>query len=188
MTKTLQLITRNRIDWEWEDDASGVTVRDYNGMGTESPTESSQRTLANGTGASQANALWHDRRTLAVGASENLDLAGVLVDVFGAAITFARIKGIYVKNLGLGTLTSQTPTDDQDLLFGGYGPSGFPFAGFFNGDPTAVIRVNSGGEFYLDAPLDGWSVGNASNDILKVERLGSTSGNVVYDIAIWGTQ
>jgi hypothetical protein len=43
--------------------------------------------LANGTGANQANQLFHDQRSLAAGASENLDLAGSLIDAFGRVIT-----------------------------------------------------------------------------------------------------
>lgn len=49
-----------------------------------------------GTGAGKADRIFSDRRTLAASASEDLDLAGVLVDAFGATITFARIKGLYI--------------------------------------------------------------------------------------------
>jgi hypothetical protein len=52
--------------------------------------------LTSGTGASQADMLWHDRRTLSASATEDLDLAGVLVNGLGDTQTFARIKMVVV--------------------------------------------------------------------------------------------
>lgn len=52
--------------------------------------------LGNGTGANQADLIFHDRRTLAASGTEDLDLAGVLTDAYGATITFARIKAVVV--------------------------------------------------------------------------------------------
>lgn len=53
-------------------------------------------TLTSGVGADQADMLWHDKRTLTASATENLDLAGVLVNGLGDTQTFARIKAIIV--------------------------------------------------------------------------------------------
>lgn len=53
--------------------------------------------LANGTGANQATQVWSDTRTLGPSASENLDLAGALVNAFGVTLTFTKIKMILVK-------------------------------------------------------------------------------------------
>jgi hypothetical protein len=53
--------------------------------------------LATGTGAGQADRMWHDRRTLAASATENLDLAGVLVNGLGDTQTFARLKAVVVR-------------------------------------------------------------------------------------------
>src|SRR5437899_185982 len=55
-----------------------------------------QINLASGVGAGQADKIWHDNRTLTASSTEDLDLAGVLVDAFGATLTFARIKGLIV--------------------------------------------------------------------------------------------
>jgi hypothetical protein len=54
--------------------------------------------FADGAGANQANLIWHDQRTLAASASENLDLAGSLTDVYGQTATFARIKALLIKS------------------------------------------------------------------------------------------
>jgi hypothetical protein len=59
--------------------------------------------LASGTGANQADRIFHDQRTLAASATEDLNLAGSLVDKFGATITFARIKEIKVYALRTNT-------------------------------------------------------------------------------------
>ncbi len=52
--------------------------------------------LATGTGADQADMIFSDQRTLAASATEDLDLAGVLTDAFGATMTFARLKLLMV--------------------------------------------------------------------------------------------
>mgnify|MGYP001562051289 CR=1 FL=1 len=54
------------------------------------------KTFANGTGANQLNMWWHDQRTLAASAAEDLDLAGSLLSAFGTTITFTSLKGLMV--------------------------------------------------------------------------------------------
>lgn len=49
-----------------------------------------------GGAANQADRLFTDTRTLGANATEDLDLTGVLLDAFGAAITFARIKAVRI--------------------------------------------------------------------------------------------
>jgi hypothetical protein len=53
--------------------------------------------LANGVAAGQADRVFTDTRTLIASATEDLDLAGVLVDPWGVAITFAKIKALIIK-------------------------------------------------------------------------------------------
>jgi len=54
--------------------------------------------LANGTGADQADKLFHDERSLSPGTNEDLDLAGVLEDAFGDTLTFVKIKLLIIYN------------------------------------------------------------------------------------------
>lgn len=49
-----------------------------------------------GTGAGQVDMVFTDIRTLAASGTEDLDLAGVLTDAYGATMTFARIKSVHV--------------------------------------------------------------------------------------------
>lgn len=61
-----------------------------------SPTIEKILQFSNGTGADQADLLWADERTLAASASEDLDLAGVLADAFGATLGMAEVVMILV--------------------------------------------------------------------------------------------
>lgn len=59
--------------------------------------------FSSGTGAGQVDRVFTDTRTLTASGTEDLDLAGSLTDAFGATITFARIKAIYVSALSTNT-------------------------------------------------------------------------------------
>lgn len=51
--------------------------------------------LTDGTGASQADRIFSDTRTLSASATEDLDLSGTLTNAYGT-VTFARIKAVLV--------------------------------------------------------------------------------------------
>lgn len=55
-----------------------------------------QFVIGNGTGANQADRMYIDSNTLAASGTANVDLAGSLTDAFGAALTFARIKAVFI--------------------------------------------------------------------------------------------
>jgi hypothetical protein len=131
--------------------------------------------LTSGTGANQADKVWTDQRTLAASATENLDLAGVLTDAFGATLTFVKVKAILVRAASGNT---------NDVLVGGHAS-----AAFVNwvSDATDVIVVKPGGLFLLVAPnAAGYGVTATTGDLLKVTNSAGTTG-VTYDIAILGT-
>jgi hypothetical protein len=55
-------------------------------------------TLGDGAGALSANLIYQDSGNIAAAGTASLDLAGgALSDPFGAALTFARIKGLFVR-------------------------------------------------------------------------------------------
>ncbi|MFB0523915.1 MAG: hypothetical protein ACETVZ_00115 [Phycisphaerae bacterium] len=74
-----------------------------------------------GTGANQANILFHDKRTIAQSASETLDLyaSGSLKDAFGDALTMAAIKFLYIKNTSADLTVSVFGGGSLDLLIMG---------------------------------------------------------------------
>ena len=57
-------------------------------------------TLATGSGADQANVIFHDQRTLADAAVDTLDLyaSGSLLDPLGVALTMEQLKVLYLAN------------------------------------------------------------------------------------------
>lgn len=129
----------------------------------------------NGTGANQANELFTDTRTLTASSSENLDLAGVLADAFGAVLSFTRVKAIMITAAAANT---------NDVVVGGH-----PTAAFspMFGDPTDTVVIKPGGTFVLVAPdATGYPVVATTADMLTVTNsAGGTS--VTYTIAIVGT-
>ncbi len=131
--------------------------------------------LSSGTGANQADKVWSDTRTLAASGTENLDLAGVLVDAFGATITFVKVKAMLIRAASGNT---------NDVLVGGHATTAFVN---WVSDPTDVVVVKPGGLFLLVAPnAAGYGVTAATGDLLKVTNSAGTTG-VTYDVAILGT-
>jgi phage-related minor tail protein len=132
-------------------------------------------TLANGTGASQADKVWSDERTLAASASEELDLAGgLLLDPFGVAVTLVRLKVLYVEAIAGNT---------NDVIVGGATPNGF-VGGF--GAAAHTWAVSPGGVFLAVAPGAGWLVTAGTGDLLKILNGGAGTG-VTYRIVLVGT-
>lgn len=128
-------------------------------------------TLASGTAVDQADQIWHDRRTLTA-TSENLDLAGSLVNAFGATLTFARIKGILIKN--------RSTTAGANLIVGGAAANQFPLFS----DVTDKIPIGPDGFFfYYDPSAAGKVVTAGTGDQLKIDAGAST---IDYDIVLIG--
>jgi hypothetical protein len=127
-----------------------------------------------GTGANAADRVFQDRRTLAASANEDLDLAGVLLDPFGAAITFARVKAIFVKASAANT---------NNVVIGGAAAT--QFVGGF-GAATHTFAVQPGGLFLVVAPgATAWPVGAGTSDFLRITNSGAGT-SVTYDVVIIG--
>jgi hypothetical protein len=114
------------------------------------PLDYTQRyTWTSGTGANSADMLWHDTRTLTASATEDLDLAGVLVNGIGDTQTFARIKAIIVTAASANTNNVQItrPAANGVVLFiaAGDGISVLPGGTFAWVSPNAAsIAVTAG--------------------------------------------
>lgn len=122
--------------------------------------------FTDGSAALMANLLYAGSRTLS-GSSENLDLAGVLADLYGGTITAARVKGVYIKNL----------SSSANLTVGAAASNAW--STFLNGTGTATLPP---GAWIVAATPDasGWSVTAGTGDILKVA---GTTGES-YEIAL----
>ncbi len=130
--------------------------------------------FTDGTGADNAKEMWTDTRTLTASAAENLDLAGVLTDVFGNTLTFTKIKAIIVKADSANT---------NDVVIGNHATAAF-FPMF--GAATHTCLVKPGGMVAFVAPnATGYAVTATTADMLTMTNsAGSTS--VIYTIIVIG--
>ena len=130
--------------------------------------------ITSGTGANQMNILYTDRRTLALSTSEELDLAGGVVDRFGTTLTFSKIKFIAVL----------AATANGGLIQVGGASSN----GFVNwvASATDIVQVRAGGALLLVAPdSTAYAVTGGTGDLLKIANTDGAAG-ATYDIVIGG--
>lgn len=129
---------------------------------------------ADGTGAGQADRVFFDRRTLAASATEDLDLAGVLLDTYGAAITFARIKTL---------LIAADVGNTNNVIVGNAATNGFIS---WVGAATHTVTVRPGGVLLLAASdTTAYSVTATTADLLHVANSGAGT-SVTYDVVLIG--
>lgn len=134
-----------------------------------------QISLANGNLANQANQVFSDQRTLTGSTSEELDLAGSLLDAFGNTITFTKIKAIII---------SAAAANGGDIEVGGSATNGF---NDWVGAVGDLVKVKPGGAFAIIAPdLNGYAVTAATADLLKINN--ADAGSATYDITIVGVE
>lgn len=126
--------------------------------------------LATGTGANQADKLFHDTRTTA--ATDSLDLnAGGLLDIYGDVFTIARIKGLLVAPAG---------ANGADIRVTRPAANGIPIFGA----AADFIVVRPGGCLLWVAPdATGVVVTAGTGDLLDIV---SAAGSLTYDIVIIG--
>jgi hypothetical protein len=170
MAKTLTSKLTLLIDALFTNAATGI----FPTLQGQAQARSSQIALANGTGANQADLIYTETRTLGASASVTLDLAGVLTDIYGALITFARIKAIIILAAAANT---------NNVLMGAAAATQFlgPL-----GSATDVVNVRPGGWGIFVAPdATAWAVGAGATDFLKFANSAAGTG-VTFDLAIIG--
>lgn len=129
--------------------------------------------LTDGTGAGQADRVFTDRRTLAPSATEDLDLAAVLTDAYGASLTFAKIKAVIVKADAANT---------NDVQVTRHATTGVPMF-MAAGDG---IALKPGYAFAWAGSGTGVTVTASTGDLLTFTN--SAAGtSVTYDVVIVGT-
>lgn len=132
------------------------------------------KTLTSGTGANQADVIFHDQRTIAASGTEDLDLAGTLTGAFGATVTFARIKLIVITAAAANT---------NNVVVGGASSNGFIN---WVSDATDKVVIRPGGAFCLLAPdATAYAVTAGTGDLLTVANSSSGTG-VTYDVILVG--
>jgi hypothetical protein len=132
--------------------------------------------FTNGTSSGQVDRAYYAVRELAGGANETLDLAGVLADIFGNVLTFAKVKAIIVKVV--------TETDGVDLELGPNAANGAGIGGPWK-DASDKSYVAANGLFVWYDP-NGFTVTAGTADLLyAANRSGGTT--ITYRILVLGT-
>lgn len=132
--------------------------------------------LSSGPGAGQADRMWTDRRQIAASGTDDLDLVGTaLLDVFGVAVTFARVKGLFI---------AAAETNTNNLIVGA--AAGAPWAGLLNAAGTFTLKPGGSAAFIAgDNDAIAWPVTATTADLL---RIANSAGSTVvdYDIVVIG--
>lgn len=132
--------------------------------------------LLTGVGASQADRIFHDTRTLAASGTEDLDVAagGGLLDGLGDALALAKIKAliVYARAENTNTVDVSRPAANGVPIFAA---------------ASDKLSVRPGGAFVLIAPdLAGIPVTAATADLITFTN-GGAGTPVTYDVIIIGT-
>lgn len=129
--------------------------------------------MTSGTGANQADRIFHDTRTLSASATEDLDLAGSLTGPLGSTVTFARIKLVLVTAAAANTNNVQLTRPASN---------GVPlFLAASDG-----IAIRPGGGFLWWAPdSTGVAVTASTGDLLTFTNSAGSTG-VDYSVVIIG--
>lgn len=139
-----------------------------------SPVLAYARATTNGTAVGQADRIFTDTRTLAASANEDLDLAGVLLDAFGATVTFARVKALVV---------AADAANTNNVVVGNAAANGFIS---WVGAATHTVTVRPGGVLALVAPdVTAYTVTAATADLLRITNSGAGT-SVTYSIVLIG--
>src|SRR5262249_1636986 len=125
-----------------------------------------------GVGDNQAQKVWAAQRTVATGATDDVDLFGVLTDAFGATFSPTKTKAVIIIAAGGNT---------TNLTVGAVGGA-TAFVGWF-GANTHSEQVQPGGWSVHIAPKTGWT-NAAGADILRI--VNAAGASATYDIIVVG--
>lgn len=169
MTDTLQLTVKSLFNWNFISNLDRTSLRDATEF-------ASYVNFVDGEDVNECNQLFHDTRTLAGGASEDLNLLALSLSMFGGTITFGFdfVKAIL--------FTNNSTTAGENFKIGGSGSNAFSAP--FDNDDDAKLLIPAYGHFCLMNPtLAGWDVG-AGAYALRIQNSGSATNT--YSIAIAG--
>ncbi len=139
-------------------------------------------TVTNGVGAQQGNQHWHDERTIADAANDDLDFSGSLVNRFGETIALTAIKAIMIANQDINT----------HLVIGQAAAN--PITSLFNGNdhvvkiPPAAAAGNPSIWFMTATDAAGFAVVGGSADVLRVAHGGVGTVSATYSIFVLGVE
>jgi hypothetical protein len=169
MSDTLSVDVKASLEWLFQDVDDLTTISDVSKLAF-------KHSFVDGIAADEADVLWHDERTLAAAANDDLDLTALVRTIFGSVltVTFAKIKALLVINT--------QAVAGEDLRIGAAASNAWigPF-----GASTHTLDVPADSSVLLVNRKDGWSVGDGSSDVLRIANNGT--GDITYRIVMVGT-
>lgn len=131
------------------------------------------KSLTDGTAANQADRIYEVEGNVTAAGPVSIDVAGALVNLFGGAAVFAKIKQIVIVNT--------TTTSGKTIEVGGDANG---LIGMLV-DKTDKISVGPDGCIAWMSPVDGYTVTGGTGDILAITTGSATA--VGYKVMIVGT-
>lgn len=169
MADTLATTITCSSAWNFQDALDRSTVIDADAL-------SYSLTMADGTSASQADKVWHDRRTLATVTNDDLDLNALTNSIFGSTVTInlVKIRSIQIKNIN--TAAGDILHIDTSVANGCVA---------LTGGASGKIPIGANGCLTLTSPIDSLACTSGVSDILRIYN--TSANSIVYDITITGT-
>jgi hypothetical protein len=121
---------------------------------------------ANGTGSGQANVLFRNRLSVSSGGGSGSIDFNALLDPYGTTNNWAKIKRFKVFN-------ENTVAGDDVIL------SGDIFGAWGNAADTFTLRAR--GTWYVEAPVDGYTVTATTQDVLTYTNNGSNAVTLYFE-------
>ncbi len=130
--------------------------------------------FGSGTGAKQLDLVYLGERSVNASSNDDIDLAGVLTDAFGATIAAAELAGVVIINAPL------NPADPANLSTLTIGGATNPVPGF----SAAIVPIEPGGIFAAISPGAAGiaTVTAATGDKIRVAN--GAGGTAKYQIAL----
>lgn len=134
--------------------------------------------LVDGTGEGQANIAFMDERTVLTAANDDIDLAGVLTDAFGATVAGAEIVCLFVIN------KPRLDTDAANTTNLTIGVGTNPVTGYLGGTTPTIGPIRPGDFVMFGGPnVGGFGVITAATgDILRIAN--SAGATAKYQIGL----
>ncbi len=118
--------------------------------------------FASGNGSGQFNKVHSD----IAAATTDYDVAGVVVDAQGAAITMSKLGMVYAENRG---------TTSGDMMYVGGDANSVPVFGA----AADFVKIGPSGFFLAVNPIDGWTVTGTTGDVVEVNHNAGTWDHAV---------
>lgn len=157
--------------------ATQTSTRDLGSASDAASLTASLSLIAGASGAGAVDRVFSDTRTLAPSANEDLDLVGAaLLDAFGAAAAFAKVKAIAIK---------AAPANTNNVVVGAAASNAW--TGLLNSTGTITLRPGAVFTAFVGSTdTVGWATVAATGDLLRVTNSAGTT-SVDYSIVILGT-